>query len=195
MHRPSRWARPPSPAVRPSRTERDLGEVSLPPLTDPTAEHLARVTQMLSLRPELWHTKIGFDPDSRYYARLGRTDTYEVWLLTWLPGQTTQWHDHGSSAAGFTVVSGILRERTVVRERGRGRELERVAQRHLPSGAVRAIAPWTVHDVLASTTPAVSIHAYGPALTSMTRHDVENPGQVWAAPVRRGRVRGDGTGP
>lgn len=180
MHRPSRWARPPSPAVRPSRTERDLGELSLPRLAEPTAEHLARLTQVLSLRPELWHTKIGFDPDSRYYARLGRTDAYEVWLLTWLPGQTTGWHDHGSSAAGFTVVSGILRERTLVRERGR----ERVTQRHLPSGAVRAIAPWTVHDVLASTTPAVSIHAYGPALSEMTRHEVVHDGEAWAAPAR-----------
>ncbi len=34
-----------------------------------------------------------------------------VWLLSWLPGQRTGFHDHGSSGGAFTVVQGCLRER------------------------------------------------------------------------------------
>lgn len=146
--------------------EHDLGELALPDLPDPSPATLARLVQLIGLRPELWSAKVGFDPETRYYARLGRTDTYEVWLLTWLPGQTTDLHDHGESSAGFTVVAGLLRERTVHRLTN---GLDALRERHLPPGSVRAVAPGTRHEVLASSTPAVSIHAYSPGLAEMPR--------------------------
>ena len=39
---------------------------------------------------------------------------HEAWLLTWLPGQGTDWHDHGGSAGAFVVVQGALVEGTAV---------------------------------------------------------------------------------
>jgi len=175
---PTTRSRPTREVGRPA-AEYDLGELSLPPIVDPTPEALARLVQTLALRPGLWQSKVGFDPDSRYYARLGRTDTYEAWLLTWLPGQSTDWHDHGDSAAAFAVAGGILRERTAIT--GPAGRVD-FSQRHLPTGTIRAIAPGHVHEVLASTTPAITIHAYGPALTTMTRHEAPNHAET---PLRR----------
>lgn len=159
-------------------SEHELDELVLPLVPAPTADRLARVVQLIGLRPELWQEKVDFDPDSRYYARLGTTDTYEVWLLTWLPGQTTELHDHGDAVGGFTVVAGLLRERQVV-DLGGGRHSLR--ERHLPPGTVRAVEQGLRHEVLASSTPAVSIHAYAPALSEMTRYTLAD-----------GRLRGHG---
>lgn len=155
----------------PDVSEQDLGEIVLPAIPSPTGEELARVVQLLGLRPELWHAKIQFDEDIRYYARLGQTSTYEVWLLTWLPGQSTGLHDHGTVVGGFTVVAGVLRERTVQRN---GDGTVSVRERHLPSGTVRSTHPGLVHEVISSTTPAVSLHAYAPALTEMTQYELRS---------------------
>ena len=51
------------------------------------------------------------DPVDRYYVRLARQREFEAWLLTWLPGQGTDWHDHGGSAGAFMTLRGVLTER------------------------------------------------------------------------------------
>jgi hypothetical protein len=50
----------------------------------------------------LWEPLVSYDPADRYYVRLAREPEFEAWLLTWLPGQGTDWHDHGGSAGAFT---------------------------------------------------------------------------------------------
>ena len=61
-----------------------------------------------------------FDPLQRWYHRLAATDEYEVWLLTWLPGQGTDLHDHGGSAGALAVVSGEVTEYTLALPVGLG---------------------------------------------------------------------------
>jgi hypothetical membrane protein len=46
-------------------------------------------------------------------ARGGRAG-HEVWVISWLPGQATGFHDHGGSAGAFAVVWGTLMECRVV---------------------------------------------------------------------------------
>jgi hypothetical protein len=88
-----------------------------------------------------------------------------VWLLSWLPGQRTGFHDHGESAGAFTVGYGALRERTAPGRRP-GPSVP------VPRGQVRSFGPWYVHDVInASVQPAVSVHAYSPPLTTMRRFE------------------------
>src|ERR1039458_2150637 len=60
-----------------------------------------------------WPALVRYDSATRWYRRLARDRDYEIWLLSWLPGQRTDFHDHGGSAGAFTVVRGELRERTV----------------------------------------------------------------------------------
>ncbi|GAA0799234.1 cysteine dioxygenase [Spirilliplanes yamanashiensis] len=119
--------------------------------------------------PDAWPVAPRFNAAERWYHRLAATDDHEVWLLTWLPGQGTDVHDHGGSAGALHVVSGALVEDTVTLPAA-GRA-PRVAVRELTAGLGHAFGPRHIHRVTnRSTTPAVSIHVYGPALRSMTRY-------------------------
>lgn len=118
-----------------------------------------------------WLRLIRYDPDRRWYRLLLQEDEYEVWLLSWLPGQQTGFHDHGPAAGAFAVASGCLRERAAPGGR------PEPSGRMLAAGAVRSFGPQYVHDVRnESAQPAVSIHAYSPPLTSMCRYEVTAAG-------------------
>jgi predicted metal-dependent enzyme (double-stranded beta helix superfamily) len=125
-----------------------------------------------------WAAQVEYRQGERWYQRLEQGDNHEVWLLSWLPGQRTGFHDHCGSAGAFAVVHGELREYTTAGGRGTG----------LPTGAdfaagrVRSFGPAHVHDVVnASAGPAVSIHAYSPPLAGMRRYDLTAGGLVLAA--------------
>lgn len=123
-----------------------------------------------------WPVEPQFDSRQRWYHRMSAADGYEVWLLTWLPGQETDLHDHGGSAGGFTVVSGELTELT-------------------PSVTATGLSAWTlrpghgrrfgaryIHQVTnRGNEPAVSVHTYGPALTNMRRYELTDSGLRLAA--------------
>ena len=56
-----------------------------------------------------WPRLVQFSADRRWYGRLDLTPSYEIWLLSWLPGQHTGFHDHGEASGAFAVVRGELR--------------------------------------------------------------------------------------
>jgi hypothetical protein len=94
----------------------------------------------------------------------------QVWLLTWLPGQGTLLHDHGGSAGAFAVVRGVLTEDTVGGSDGAVREVPTA----LAAGRLRPFGRHHVHRVTnRGMLPAVSVHAYTPALRSMSTYAVE----------------------
>ncbi|GIF15220.1 cysteine dioxygenase [Actinoplanes teichomyceticus] len=129
-------------------------------------DHLA-VARRFAEAPQTWVTPPRFDPDRRWYHRLAVTDDYEVWLLTWLPGQQTELHDHGGSAGAFHVFSGTLTEDTV----SGPATTPRVVSRDLGEGAGRRFGTHHLHRIVnRGADPAISVHVYGPALTSMTRY-------------------------
>jgi predicted metal-dependent enzyme (double-stranded beta helix superfamily) len=134
---------------------------------DVRLDHLAIATRYAA-DPEQWPVAPRFNPVDRWYHRLAVADDHEVWLLTWLPGQGTELHDHGGSSGAFLVFGGSLTEETVaVTPDGPAR----VTARELGEGAGRRFGPRHIHRVTnRSTRPATSIHVYGPALTTMTRY-------------------------
>jgi quercetin dioxygenase-like cupin family protein len=106
-----------------------------------------------------WEHLVEYDATSRWYHRLRTGPGYEVWLLSWVPGQGSGLHDHGLSSGVLTVLDGTLTERT---ERG---------TRALGAGAQRMFAPGYVHEVVNDTLePAISLHVYFPGLTEMPMH-------------------------
>ena len=76
--------------------------------------NLVQIATRLAAQTTLWEPLIAYDPISRYYARLARESDFEAWLLTWVPGQGTEWHDHGGSAGAFITVRGSLTEEHAV---------------------------------------------------------------------------------
>ena len=136
-------------------------------VVDLRLDHLALATRYAA-EPEQWPVAPRFNPVSRWYHRLHVADDHEVWLLTWLPGQGTDLHDHGGSSGAFLVFGGSLTEETVTLTPGGP---PRVTVRELGEGAGRRFGPRHIHRVTnRSTRPAISIHVYGPALTTMTRY-------------------------
>jgi predicted metal-dependent enzyme (double-stranded beta helix superfamily) len=124
----------------------------------------------LAADPAAWAVRPHFDPAERWYARLARADDHEAWLLTWLPGQHTDLHDHGGATGAFVVVAGTLTEETLARGGGRCR----LVSRTLAVGDHRSFGARHVHRVAnLGTGPAVSVHVYAPALRSMTRYLVD----------------------
>jgi predicted metal-dependent enzyme (double-stranded beta helix superfamily) len=128
---------------------------------------LAAKVRQLTATPAEWVTRVRLDPEGRWYERIQADDGFEVWLISWLPGQSTGFHDHGSSAGAFGVVWGSLDECVLPRS-GAGIQVNQVT-----SGTVRSFGQRHVHDVRnsATGTVAVSVHAYSPPLSSMTRYD------------------------
>ncbi|MEV6347040.1 cysteine dioxygenase family protein [Actinoplanes sp. NPDC051851] len=130
-------------------------------------DHLA-IAKSFAAAPERWPVTPRFDPVERWYHHLAVADDYEVWVLTWLPGQQTEIHDHGGSAGAFHVFSGTLNEDTIATGGPGG---PRVTSRDLGEGAGRRFGAHHIHRIVnRGTDPAISIHVYGPALTRMTKY-------------------------
>jgi mannose-6-phosphate isomerase-like protein (cupin superfamily) len=133
---------------------------------------LAALARRYAADPSSWPLAPHFDAAARWYARVGGDSTHEAWLLTWMPGQATDLHDHGGSAGAFVVVSGVLTEQ-VVRVGDPGTVVPREVT--LGEGSVRAFGPRHVHRIVnADTVPAVSLHVYAPALREMTRYRIDD---------------------
>ena len=98
-----------------------------------------------------------------------------MWLLSWLPGQATGFHDHGDAAGAFALALGSLQERTAAVGR------TGVRSRVLSAPSVRTFGSAHLHDVRnVSAGPAVSVHAYSPPLSAMRRYRMSPAGLVHA---------------
>ena len=109
----------------------------------------------------------GLPADTRWFTRLHAEDDLDVWLISWVPGHTTELHDHGGSLGALTVLSGALDEYRWTGDGLRRRRLDAGDQAAFPLG-------W-VHDVSAAPTSSpetLSVHAYSPPLTAMSYYDL-----------------------
>ncbi|PYC77625.1 cysteine dioxygenase [Streptomyces tateyamensis] len=141
-----------------------------------TVADYTRLVRELAADTARWAPLVRYDALTRWYARLETGPGYEVWLLSWLPGQSSGRHDHGGSSGVLTVVQGELVERSPGRDGADGRTLR--------PGGQRVFAPGYVHEVVnASLEPAVSIHLYAPGLTEMNQHPAAAVAELAAEPA------------
>jgi predicted metal-dependent enzyme (double-stranded beta helix superfamily) len=163
---------------------------ALPNLTVP-APDMARpggptsIAMTLAAHPERWRPLLDYRADTRWYRLLERREQHEVWLLSWLPGQGTDLHDHGPASGAFAIAAGTLTERVVAATPGRP-PVE--VTRELVTGRCRAFGPHYVHQVTnVGTAPAVSVHVYTPQLAVMNRYRME-PGMLHHVAVEQAGV-------
>jgi predicted metal-dependent enzyme (double-stranded beta helix superfamily) len=142
-----------------------------------TPRELAAEVRRLTSSPAEWVARVRLDPEGRWYEQIHMGDSYELWLISWLPGQCTGFHDHGGANGAFGVVWGQLDEYQV--SGGPGSRTA-VGPGPVTAGTVRSFGPHHVHDVRNSEagSVAVSVHAYSPPLTAMTRYDLTPGGLV-----------------
>jgi rhodanese-related sulfurtransferase len=127
-----------------------------------TPEELGNIVSRF-VSSEGWIDKVRLRAEGRWYERLHHCPDHDIWVISWLPGQSTGFHDHGASSGAFVVATGILEEH---------HPDERTRVIH--PGKPRAFGPDYTHDVRnVSLAPAISIHAYSPPLTEMNEYELD----------------------
>ncbi|MEW1907563.1 cysteine dioxygenase family protein [Kitasatospora sp. NPDC085895] len=159
-------------ATGPDSTAPESGGTARP--LSPNA--LRAIVRDLAEQPDRWIHRVRLATGDRWYERLVSAEDHEVWLISWLPGQSTGFHDHGGSRGAFAVALGELEELSL------GGPEDGLLVRRVAPGAVRAFGAAYLHDVRnTSAGPAVTIHAYSPPLSGMTRYDLRAGGLVRTA--------------
>lgn len=127
-----------------------------------TPEELADIVSLFAAS-DGWIDQVRLRAKGRWYERLYQGTDYDIWVISWLPGQSTGFHDHGESSGAFVVATGTLEE-------------HRLGDQTLPiyPGKPRAFGPDYAHDVRnVSLAPAISIHAYSPPLSKMNEYELD----------------------
>src|SRR3954465_9906519 len=66
----------------------------------------------LGADPAAWEHLVRHDPAQRVFEQLLEEPALEAWLICWMPGHDTGFHDHDLSSGAVTVLSGaVLEER------------------------------------------------------------------------------------
>ncbi|ACY96070.1 MULTISPECIES: cysteine dioxygenase [Thermomonospora] len=134
----------------------------------------AEIARTLAAAPQEWIHRVRLNIPERWYERLHHDEHHEVWLLSWMPGQSTGLHDHGGSRGAFAVALGSLDE------------YDLHTRRTLTVGQFREFGADHIHEVANTTqAPAVSVHVYSPPLTSMNRYDLTPAGRLVRLAVER----------
>ena len=108
-----------------------------------------------------WAHLVRHDPEQRIFAPLDAGPDAGAWLICWMPGHDTGFHDHDHSAGAVTVVAGQVREERI----GADWQVQGTTYR---AGDVFTFVSGDIHRMHhVGTEPAVSIHVYSPKLHVM----------------------------
>jgi hypothetical protein len=138
---------------------------------------LRRLVSGIAADPDKWRQLVNLDAEHRHFAQLWRDDHVDVWVISWMNGHDTGFHDHDLSSGAVAIVEGELVE-------------ERLAIGGPPSR--RCYSAGTSFDFDASHVhrmhqasggPAVSIHAYSPPLWRMGAYTIEPDGTLRRASI------------
>lgn len=140
-------------------------------------EELQKVVDGLALHSELWRDVIAHDAAERQFELIARTERIEVWVVAWMPGHDTGFHDHDASAAAITVYEGAISdERMSIGS-------EPIAVSH-GAGASFSVDAGEIHRVRhAGDAPAITLHAYSPPLERMGSYAVGDDGRLMRTPL------------
>jgi hypothetical protein len=123
-------------------------------------------------RDDLWRPLIVIDRERRRYELLYEDERIDIWVLSWMPGQGTGFHDHDISDVGVMCAQGELDEGLLAI----GQE---VAPVRLRAGMSRNGPGGYIHSVThVAGEPAVSLHAYSPPLTVVGQYRADADGRL-----------------
>jgi predicted metal-dependent enzyme (double-stranded beta helix superfamily) len=130
--------------------------------------------------PALWESRVQHDLSQRIFVPLDAPDGAEAWLICWMPGHDTGFHDHDLSSGAVTVVAGRLREDRLGWGGG-------VSSALYGAGETFDFSPSDIHRVVhPGGEPAVSIHVYSPELRRMGAYVSGERGELQRRPLDHG---------
>lgn len=137
-----------------------------------TPAELEDVAAGIGTTSEIWEPLVRIDREQRRYELVYEDDRMDAWVLTWMPGQATGFHDHYISSVGIYAVQGVVRE-DQMRFGMPPLELE------LSPGTRRRGNPSYIHRVQhLSGEPAVTVHVYSPRLDWVGQYRIDDEGVV-----------------
>ena len=145
-----------------------------------TPEELEDVARHIAERPEIWEPLVRVDSARRRFELVYEDERMDAWVLSWMPGQGTGFHDHYVSSVGIACVQGCVREDWL-------RFGEPEVEFRLLAGDTRRGGPGYIHRVQhAIGEPAVTIHVYSPRLDEVGQYRLDENGVMRreAAPGR-----------
>jgi len=143
-------------------------------------EELEEVAVGMAARQDIWEPLVRVDETQRQYELVYEDERMDAWVLSWMPGQATGYHDHYVSGVGICVAAGRVREDLLVYGG------EDVALR-LDAGDSRQGRPGYIHRVRHEDgRPAVTIHVYSPRLDWVGQYRLGDDGVI-RREVRPGR--------
>ena len=109
---------------------------------------LRAIVSGLAADPQPWSHLVRHDPAQRVFECLRLDDQVEIWLICWMPGHDTGFHDHDLSSGAVVVAQGAVVEERLrlggppaVRRYGPGDVFDFSPGRHPPRDATRARRP------------------------------------------------------
>ena len=133
---------------------------------------LEDVACAIAERPALWRPLVRVDSERRRYELLFEDERMDAWVLSWMPGQATGFHDHDVSGVGLAVAEGGVREDWM-------RYGADHVEWHLRPGDSRHGGPGYIHRVRHEVAePAVTIHVYSPRLDWVGQYRLGDDGVV-----------------
>jgi predicted metal-dependent enzyme (double-stranded beta helix superfamily) len=143
-------------------------------------DELENIAHEIATRADMWEPLVHSDADHRRYELVYEDDRMDAWILSWMPGQGTGFHDHYISGVGLCVASGCVREDLMVYG---GKH----QSRRLRAGDRRQGGPGYIHRVSHDDgEPAVTVHVYSPRLDWVGQYRLAEDGLV-RREVRPGR--------
>jgi predicted metal-dependent enzyme (double-stranded beta helix superfamily) len=145
-----------------------------------TRPELLDLVARLAADERRWSELVRHDPAQRIFEPVLDLPDVEAWLICWMPGHDTGFHDHDLSSGAVTVVRGEVREERL----HIGAE---VSSAVYGSGEAFDFTPHDIHRVKhAGAEPAVTLHAYSPRLRRMGAYAVTDAGALKRHPLAYG---------
>lgn len=145
-----------------------------------TTDELESLAVGIFERPDIWQPLVRVDGEQRRYELIYEDEQLDAWVLSWMPGQGTGFHDHYISGVGLCCAQGGVREDLLVYGAPD-------VELHLRPGDTRQGGPGYIHRVRHELgEPAVTIHVYSPRLDWVGQYRLGENGLV-RREVRPGR--------
>jgi predicted metal-dependent enzyme (double-stranded beta helix superfamily) len=162
----------------PMSTEMAAAEPSRP--LDLSRPQLRSLVEELAAEAARWQALVRHDPAQRVFECLLDEPAVEAWLICWMPGHDTGFHDHDLSSGAVTVVDGsVCEERLRI---GGG-----VSSAVYGPGEVFDFTSSDIHRVThAGAAPAITLHAYSPRLRRMGAYAISRDGALQRHPLAYG---------
>lgn len=142
---------------------------------------LRALAERLAADPSEWRHLVRHDPAARVFERIVDEPSVEAWLICWMPGHDTGFHDHDLSSGAVAVIEGEVREERLLLGSASA------SSRAHCAGELFDFSPADIHRVVHhGDVPAVTLHVYSPRIGRPGSYSVGRDGALRRYPVPSG---------